>query len=90
MPWFRVGGIMVHLKLSGKAKGTKPCCVPVDIYGPRQACQQFGEYLCDWETGEGTTCDKPLCAVHAEQIGPDRHLCPEHAAKRDQRAPGLF
>lgn len=90
MPFFRVGGLMCHIKLSGKAKGVKPCCVPVDIYGPTQACAQFGEYLCDWETGERSTCDRPVCAEHAVQVGPNRHLCPEHAAKRGQRQEGLF
>lgn len=82
---------MVHLKLSGKAKGLKPCCTPVTLFGDKpQPCMQIGEYLCDWETGERTTCDRPVCAEHAVQVGPNRHLCPEHAAKREQRQPGLF
>jgi hypothetical protein len=25
------------------------------------------------------TCDKHLCASCAVEVGPDRHLCPEHA-----------
>lgn len=32
----------------------------------------------------------PLCAEHATQTGPDRHLCPEHAAQRLEEQPELF
>lgn len=36
--------------------------------------------LCDFNVG-GVTCDTPLCADHAHEVGPDRHLCPIHAAQ---------
>jgi hypothetical protein len=48
-------------------------------------------FQCDWKTGPGKTCDRWLCGQCAEEVGPDRHLCPEHQAayrewkaKRDQ------
>ena len=52
--------------------------------------QAISAYLCDWGTGERTTCDAPLCTEHATQVGPDRHLCPAHAARRGERQEGLF
>jgi hypothetical protein len=30
--------------------------------------------------GKPLTCDMPLCKRHANAIGPDRDLCPRHAA----------
>lgn len=56
----------------GRGKGcevVRPC-----------ACGRVADLLCDRETGEGTTCDAPICAVCALAIGPDRHLCPACAA----------
>lgn len=91
MPFFRVGGCMVHIKLSGKAKSLKPCCVPVTLFGDKpRACMQFGEYLCDGIVGgynTAKTCDAPLCAEHAIEVGPDEHLCPRCAAVRPPEPP---
>ncbi len=36
--------------------------------------------LCDWELEDGRTCDAPLCPDHANEIGPDKHLCGLHLA----------
>lgn len=33
------------------------------------------------------TCDRHLCAACATEVGPDRHLCPEHAARPAENAP---
>jgi len=36
-------------------------------------------YLCDWKLEPAPkTCDRPICEVHAFQVEPDKHLCPEH------------
>jgi hypothetical protein len=36
--------------------------------------------LCDWKVKgkRSGTCDAPICAQHALQVGPDKHLCREH------------
>lgn len=85
MPWYRMHGAMVHLKLGGKAAKNPPapCCARLattnPIVPPRRCCA-ISTFLCDFELPDGKTCDAPLCAEHAKQIGPDRHLCPWHAA----------
>jgi hypothetical protein len=84
MPFYRIGGSMVHLKLSGKAAKNPPapCCAPIELEGKRVRCMGISQYLCDWPVDGGKTCDAPLCEEHATQIGPDRHLCPRHASER--------
>jgi hypothetical protein len=52
------------------------------VCGPRPrrrrcSCGAPATLLCDWKVGKGT-CDKPICAAHAEEVAPDKHLCPEH------------
>lgn len=83
MPFYRVGGHMVHLKLSGpKSKHPKPCAARMPAPagqqpGTVQCCAMSG-FLCDFELPGGGTCDRPLCEEHAHQVADDRHLCPEH------------
>ena len=48
----------------------KKCCAP--------NCMQAGKLLCDWKIGGGKTCDKPICPDHAQHVGDDKDLCPEH------------
>lgn len=36
--------------------------------------------LCDHEVAPGKTCDAALCLDHAQRVGTDRDLCPDHAA----------
>lgn len=43
-------------------------------------CGLNADYLCDFPTGKGETCDLPLCYGHAEPIDDDMHLCPIHLA----------
>ncbi len=54
------------------------------------ACDQVAAFLCDWKMGGGKTCDRQLCAVHAEEVAENKHLCPAHskawAQWRAQRA----
>jgi hypothetical protein len=44
------------------------------------ACGRECQFLCDWKVAgkKSGTCDKPICAQHAKQVAPDKHLCPEH------------
>jgi hypothetical protein len=44
------------------------------------ACGRAADLLCDWKVKEkkSGTCDLPICAQHAKQVGPDKHLCPQH------------
>lgn len=87
MPWYRVNGMPVHIKLAGKAKRNppKPCAARIPSNEPGKVdmrCCGISTLLCDHQLDDGTTCDAPLCAEHAVEIGPDKHLCPRHAAKR--------
>lgn len=84
MPWYRVNGMLVHLKLGGKAAKNPPapCAARVPHerdFGITVRCCGISQYLCDFRLPSGATCDMPLCADHATQVGPDRHLCPRHA-----------
>jgi hypothetical protein len=36
------------------------------------------ELQCDWKIGQGKTCDAWICAKCAQEVGPDKHLCPIH------------
>ena len=91
MPFYRMHGLMVHLKLSGKAAKNPPapCCAPIELDDIKQRCMAISGVLCDFELESGT-CDAPLCEEHAHQVGPDRHLCPRHAAARAAAEPELF
>lgn len=43
-------------------------------------CPQAAPFLCDWKVGEGKTCDMQICKSHAQEVSPDKHLCPDHQA----------
>jgi hypothetical protein len=44
------------------------------------ACGRVGDFECDWKVKEKRSgmCDAPICSHHALQVGPDKHLCPQH------------
>jgi hypothetical protein len=49
----------------------------------RRYCSKCGRpaaLLCDWKVASkrSGTCDRALCAQHAEEVAPGKHLCPEH------------
>lgn len=92
MPFYRVNGTMVHLNLGGKLRRSPPapCCAPIELDGKRVRCLAISSFLCDHENSDGKTCDAPLCPDHAHQVGPDRHLCPRHAAQRADTQPELI
>lgn len=85
MPFYRVGGLMVHIKMTNTKKrpAPPPCCGRIALEGIDRRCMAISTILCDWPV-EGGTCDAPLCAEHAHAIGPDRHLCPRHAKQMAQ------
>ncbi|WP_432262812.1 hypothetical protein [Cupriavidus sp. TMH.W2] len=41
-------------------------------------CAAVGAFLCDYPVGEGKTCDRPMCADHAHEIGHELHYCAAH------------
>lgn len=48
---------------------------------PRCACGTRAALQCDAPAKRKSgTCDRHLCASCATEVGPDRHLCQEHAA----------
>lgn len=80
MPFFRINGMRVHIKLGGKKSSRpKPCCAPVEVGGQRIHCEAMSSILCDWPV-EGGTCDAPLCSDHATSVGLDLDYCPRHAS----------
>jgi hypothetical protein len=89
MPFYRIGGLSVHLNMRGK-KAPSPCVVPIELDGKKVRCMGLSVYLCDHEGSDGKTCDAPLCQVHATEIGRNKHLCPRHAAERAEKEPELF
>ena len=57
-----------------------------DDDGRCQFCSKPGTKLCDWIIKKGNghtpavTCDKRVCGDHAQEVGPDKDLCPDHQA----------
>ncbi len=50
--------------------------------GPHCAdCGDVGSNLCDYPVGKGKTCDRPICDLHAHEIGPNMHYCATHHAE---------
>lgn len=40
-------------------------------------CGGAGTLQCDWKITKTRTCDRYICADHAEEVGPEKHLCPD-------------
>ncbi len=103
MPFYRINGMTVHIKGTKRAC-PPPCAEAVGLRtSDGQAMQICGappNYQCDWPMPEGTspgrghrkTCDRHLCAAHANQVGRNKHYCPEHHLQHldSQAQPGLF
>ena len=49
------------------------------------ACGRHADFLCDWKvpSRKSGTCDAPICAHHAKQVAPGKHLCPLHQKQYD-------
>lgn len=63
------------------------------VCGPRSRgkrcrwCTREHTLLCDHPLEGGRTCDAPMCRDHAHEVGPDRHLCPDHRPGREAPPP---
>jgi hypothetical protein len=44
-------------------------------------CGAVSSRLCDFEIAPKKTCDRPMCARCATNVGPDRDLCYQHAGE---------
>lgn len=78
MAWYRTKeGYPMHINSGrvGEKKAPLPCMARRD---DKTICQQISLYACDWKLGAGGACDNPLCDDHANQVAPDKHLCPDH------------
>lgn len=78
MPWYRMkDGTPMHLNFGsrGNKRAPLPCMARRE---DKSTCLVISAYECDWKLGGGKTCDKPICAGHAQQVGPNKHLCPDH------------
>lgn len=90
MPWYRMGGNMVHLNL-GRRKNAPPPC-PFFRWEtrkePREAMDgtvrvvsQRVRVRCMCITTvlcDWPGCDAPMCEQHALKLGPDLDVCPTH------------
>lgn len=41
-------------------------------------CGGAATLQCDWKVAKGLTCDAWICPGCAQEVGPDKHLCPKH------------
>ncbi len=64
------GGSGFICRSGGPRERPKPCYV----------CGEKTVALCDFEVRAGKTCDRPVCALHRHEVGPDRDYCAGHAA----------
>ncbi|MGH6879478.1 hypothetical protein [Hypericibacter sp.] len=92
MAWYRTddGKGVMHIKFDrrGEKNKPKPCLAPFEL-DDKTACQRMSAFLCDWPVGNGKTCDEPICATHAFEVGPDRHYCPRHTREHLDRTTPL-
>lgn len=87
MPLFRIGGSLVHMRLSGrKDRRPKPC--RCDLGPGLGRCLAIATILCDYPV-DGGTCSMPVCDDHATEVGQDLHYCPRHATSEPPQ-PELF
>lgn len=84
MPWVNVAGTWVHVKMTKRRVLTCKC----ELGPGAGVCGALAPFLCDFPAGK-RTCDAPLCAAHATEVGLDRHYCPRHAGQTPPQ-PELF
>lgn len=64
----------------GRERPKKRTCSAKRHANTSATCHLRATLLCDYPRPDrkSGTCDKPLCAHHAVEIGPNRHQCPDH------------
>lgn len=65
------GGVAIICGRTRKGKSFTKLC---------RTCGCVATFECDWKLGDGKTCDEGLCSKHAEEVAPEKHLCPTHQA----------
>jgi hypothetical protein len=94
VPFYRINGMNVHIR--GSKRLPPPCSAAVGLQtsdgAPMSACAAPSGFQCDWMIGNGLTCDRHICGVHAFQVGKDKHYCPRHVDQslEEMRLGGLF
>lgn len=94
MPFYRINGMAVHVR--GSKKLPPGCGAMVGVQtsdgAAMQLCLAPGGFQCDWDIGKGRTCDRHVCEAHANQVGKNKHYCPDHHRELldGQAQPGLF
>ena len=91
MPFYRINGMVVHVK--GSKKLPPACRALLGMEGTAQdLCGAISGFYCDWPAGGGRTCDAALCEAHAFEVGKNRHYCPAHRQDHQdaQAQRGLF
>ena len=75
MPFYRLpNGLACHINI-GRRKAPPACREKRD---DGTVCGWISSFQCDWKMGGGRTCDRNLCEQHAQEVAPNKHLCPEH------------
>lgn len=80
MPWYRIGGAVMHLRIDKRAAKKWPPPCPFfrrTKAGELVRCLAPADYLCDW-----LGCNRPICELHAQQLVPGYDFCPHHNAAR--------
>lgn len=92
MPWYRIGGMLVHMRMDKRQrKKAPPACpffvwenIPSDdgltVERVKVRCLAMCSYQCDW-----LGCNIDFCESHRLSIWPNIDVCPTHNHKR-----GLF
>jgi hypothetical protein len=74
---FNIGGVTGFACTRGRRKVKRYKCKDCDF-------KKDAPYLCDWPMPSGKDCDRPCCADHCKEVGPDRHYCVKHQAESRQ------
>lgn len=88
MPTYRTTYGWLHIKMTNTKKHPAPKHCRCELGPGLGICAAMSVILCDYPV-DGHTCDMPLCADHAHEVGLDLHYCPRHANSAPQQ-PELF
>lgn len=70
MPWVRVNGQTVHIRMDKRAEAKLKC----------QGCgrNSLDKRECDWRVAPGKTCDAVCCEYCSTSPAAGKDVCPEH------------